>query len=420
MAAAQLFLSRGAPRTSAARVGGRRSAAARYGGPATRVLLAAGADAQLETDQFKTALDLALLARMDGTAHGAASKRRQSLMDQDAAYLLQQAEEEAWEAAEAGAAAELAEASLRRSAGRGPSGERRSSQAAQHSHHRGALRPEAAAGGRRAADRRAAEAEAEAVAAAEAAAAAQAAAAEAAAAAEEAAAAAAAERRHRPPSIFRPPSIDVEASESLKEAANAAQAEVVRERQRAAAEAKRAAEEAGGGAPEREVEEVRAAGTVGLRFDPLSTDGHHYSDSVRKSLPAGLPPTAIAAALASPPRESRRPRRASATVVDAAPNVGLRFDPLSVDGHHYSDSVRHSLPHGLPPPLPVGSMVGIGADPLPPSAPPPPADLIGMAMGGMRAPPRRVTLTSSGWRWVRGARAAAGRRRRRGRAPTPT
>ena len=33
-------------------------------------------------------------------------------MDQDAAYLLQQAEEEAWEAAEAGAAAELAEASL--------------------------------------------------------------------------------------------------------------------------------------------------------------------------------------------------------------------------------------------------------------------------------------------------------------------
>ena len=78
--------------------------------------------------------------------------------------------------------------------------------------------------------------------------------------------------------------------------------------------------------------------------------------------------SARSAALASPQRESRRPRRASATVVDAAPNVGLRFDPLSVDGHHYSDSVRRSLPHGLPPPLPVGSMVGIGADPLPPTA----------------------------------------------------
>ena len=67
--------------------------------------------------------------------------------------------------------------------------------------------------------------------------------------------------------------IDVEASESLKEAANAAQAEVVREgsgRRRR----RRAAEEAAAACHEREVE-VRAAGAVGLRFDPLSTDGHH-------------------------------------------------------------------------------------------------------------------------------------------------
>ena len=172
--------------------------------------------------------------------------------------------------------------------------------------------------------------------------------------------------------------------------------------------AAQAAEEAAAARHEREIEEVRAAGTVGLRFDPLSTDGHHYSDSVRKSLPAGLPPTAIAAALASPPRESRRPRRASATVVDAAPNVGLRFDPLSVDGHHYSDSVRRSLPHGLPPPLPVGSMVGIGADPLPPTAAPPP-----------RRRRRADADHRNGNGWMRAPPPPA-RRRRRGRAPTPT
>lgn len=83
--------------------------AARWGGANTvRVLLTHGADVSLTMPDGKTALDLALAARHDIESHSKAEGRdRRSNEKVDSCYLLQRAEDEAWEREEAKATAAL-------------------------------------------------------------------------------------------------------------------------------------------------------------------------------------------------------------------------------------------------------------------------------------------------------------------------
>ena len=288
------------------------------------------------------------------------------------AYLLQQAEEEAG-AAEAGAAAGLAEASLRRS--------RR--QARLESGGRKQLntliprraRPEAV-GGAAAPPTAAAEAEAEAVAAAERRRGAGGGG-RGGGGGEEAAAAAAAERRHRP-SIFRPPSIDdVRIAEGGGECgASRGGARAAGRRRRA----KRAAEEAAAARRERGVEEVRRRRRPAVR---PSVDGRSSLWDSVASLPAGLPPIDLAVSpperrpaagrgAPAPPSWTPRPSVCASTLSRRWPSLFRLGAPLAAG---------HAAPRRID---------GIGADPLPPSAPPPPADSI-----------------VRGWQWGSTAAAAA-------------
>lgn len=80
--------------------------ASRWGGANTvRVLLSHGADVNLELPDGKTALDLALAARADSHAAASGGPRR-STERVDSVYLLQQAEDDAWEQEEARAQAQ--------------------------------------------------------------------------------------------------------------------------------------------------------------------------------------------------------------------------------------------------------------------------------------------------------------------------
>jgi len=83
--------------------------AARWGGANTvRVLLTHGADVSLTMPDGKTALDLALAARHDLESHSKSEGRaRRSNERVDSCYLLQRAEDEAWEREEAKAMAAL-------------------------------------------------------------------------------------------------------------------------------------------------------------------------------------------------------------------------------------------------------------------------------------------------------------------------
>ena len=83
--------------------------AARWGGANTvRVLLTYGADVSLTMPDGKTALDLALAARHDLESHSKSEGRaRRSNERVDSCYLLQRAEDEAWEREEAKAMAAL-------------------------------------------------------------------------------------------------------------------------------------------------------------------------------------------------------------------------------------------------------------------------------------------------------------------------